>query len=87
MLAGITLKKKPHVGAETGMGAVGWGGGMCRSPPVWRVGSRGRCVLLMLAGMAGTIVVVATGGHPACPGGPAREVSRAGLAGRRSIGR
>ena len=46
-----------------------------QEPPVWRVGSRGRCVLLMLAGMAGTIVVVATGGHPACPGGPAREVS------------
>ena len=23
MLAGITLKKKPHVGAETGMGAPG----------------------------------------------------------------
>ena len=32
-------------------------------------------MLPMLAGMAGTIGVVATGGHPACPGGPAREVS------------
>ena len=30
-------------------------------------------MLPMLAGMAGTIGVVATGGHPACPGGPARD--------------
>ena len=32
MLAGITLKKKPHVGAETGMGSTAATGkrGMCR---------------------------------------------------------